>query len=1398
MNRALKTLIIAACVVATLLACLIGAAHLCLLSDPGKNFLLRTINTLYPGKISGTRIDISLLTQEVVLENALLRGPEGKQILKAEKVYLRMNLPALLGQELIFETIDIKRPDFVLELDKDNWLNIESAFVEKTPGESPFNVYINSLTCEGGTFAFAGKDGKPIVRLDNFDLLMKSTFETDTTLHLSVPKLVMSLFIAGKKIDLGAGRASCTIFNDRISDIRVATKKGSSTATLTGSLTDMAKKAQLLCNLDLDTDMTDIRDALGLGPDITGRITGRISAIHDYDNPELSLSLGYSGGDLGGLKINKTMLDCTIADRQATIKTLHAEYASGLIDFTGIVDLRKTFPQGYFEGMKEEDTITYDLSINGTSLLISDLPGMPKGLQGKLSPKIDLKGSGVSGDSVRLDAKFAALGQGVSAGSFMKGDELSLAGRVFYKKGLLDINSLTARTRSISAASAGRINLDTRALDGTITLDASQVGDLLKGTGINAYGSLETSSHISGTVEKPLADITAHSERTTINGITLGTIDLKALLGQDGRLYVNSCAIANRTSTIDTKGSIQVFSQFPTFVANPDILIESDLRLVNPSDFVKTLPLSGIVNGQVNIKGPLSNISADMRLDGKELSAAGIPLGDAILTGSLSYGMLTISRLDFTNKNSTMLITGNAALFDPTQKHLNKDPDINLKIQGDNLHVEDFFANAKGTFSISAMMEGSMLHPIGDMAIAAKDLDLGFQRFLKLDIKVQADGGRFWIEPAILTLSDEENLNATGWLSMDGNYSFTLGTQGLSLENLDFMKGHESFKGKVFLNAAGEGNLSNPTLTGRIAAANIKFNDKPLDDLTFSFELQDNKLSMQGNWNFSLKAMHNLSSGDFSTTVLFAETELSPYFVITDKPTFSGRLTGRIDALGNSRSLKDIDLIADISSVDVLHSNKMLLMGRNINGSYKHGLLSIPQTRFTFGDKGWFDLKGSGDSRTSLILDAAGIIPAEVLGMFDEDLSDCSGLIHVSSKITSHDNIPEVSGLLTLEDIAYTIPMNGQRLHTMNGTIRIQDDKIFIDNLTGKIDTGSFKLGGTITRQGFTPSAVDLETQFTALPISIPDMMDLTIDAEASLVSSGSRSLLRSDVIIIDGTYYKDVKLNLLTGVIERILPKQKKINEQAMATRWPYLKNMDLDIAIKRRGEMKVENNISELYLNPDLKIIGTVIKPVLNGRIAVTEGTVTFQNNDFTVTRGIIDFLNPYKTEPTVDIKGETKVRDWTIDLTIEGGFDNLKFKLNSTPSEEPADILSLLIVGKTSRELTQGQTGVTVSPTAMGAEILASTYGGQIKKATTLDILTLKSSEFSTSDKGESLKLTLGKELSRRLTLEYQVETRNTQTIQRGIAEYKIFENLIVNGYQGSDGIFGSDIQLRYEFR
>ena len=196
----------------------------------------------------------------------------------------------------------------------------------------------------------------------------------------------------------------------------------------------------------------------------------------------------------------------------------------------------------------------------------------------------------------------------------------------------------------------------------------------------------------------------------------------------------------------------------------------------------------------------------------------------------------------------------------------------------------------------------------------------------------------------------------------------------------------------------------------------------------------------------------------------------------------------------------------------------------------------------------------------------------------------------------------------------------------------------------------------------------------------------------------------------------------------------------------------------------------------------------------MAVTDGR-NFQNNEFTVSR-VIDFLDPYRTAANVDIQAKTQVRLDT--LGLEGELENLQLTLSSVPSEEPADILSLLIVGKTSRELTQEQTSVAVSPSGMIAELLTSTYGSDIKKATTLDILELKASDFATSEGGESMTLLVGKELTRRMTVKYQMETRESEMIQRAIAEYKILENLLINGYQSSDGTFGTDLLYRHEFR
>ena len=259
------------------------------------------------------------------------------------------------------------------------------------------------------------------------------------------------------------------------------------------------------------------------------------------------------------------------------------------------------------------------------------------------------------------------------------------------------------------------------------------------------------------------------------------------------------------------------------------------------------------------------------------------------------------------------------------------------------------------------------------------------------------------------------------------------------------------------------------------------------------------------------------------------------------------------------------------------------------------------------------------------------------------------------------------------------------------------------------------------------------------------------------------------------------------------------------------------------------VQNNLADLEIQPDLTVGGTLSQPVVSGRADVTSGEIKFKNNIFTVTKGVIDFVNPYKTEMSIDIKSETEIRRagqnrWTIYLTLKGTPNDLELKLYSVPEETDADILSLLIFGKT-REGTQSKT----STRELLAGILEDTLGKELKEETGLDILDVETGEENKQDvsggedispdrpktlparpspgggnkteedvSSDRVKVTLGKHLSKRMTVKVALESDKGEMVQRAISEYKFLEHVLVSGFRDSKGVFGGNLIFQIEFR
>jgi autotransporter translocation and assembly factor TamB len=135
---------------------------------------------------------------------------------------------------------------------------------------------------------------------------------------------------------------------------------------------------------------------------------------------------------------------------------------------------------------------------------------------------------------------------------------------------------------------------------------------------------------------------------------------------------------------------------------------------------------------------------------------------------------------------------------------------------------------------------------------------------------------------------------------------------------------------------------------------------------------------------------------------------------------------------------------------------------------------------------------------------------------------------------------------------------------------------------------------------------------------------------------------------------------------------------------------------------------------------------------------------------------------------------------------------FALSSSPPEKDPDILSILLFGKTRAELERGEIVSPMSADRLLMQVLSQTFGRDIRTVTGLDELQLQAEEI------DNIKLTMGKQLTRRLGTKYSVETQKGDFVQRAAAEYRILENISLTGYRDTEGAFGAQMQFRLEFQ
>ncbi len=319
------------------------------------------------------------------------------------------------------------------------------------------------------------------------------------------------------------------------------------------------------------------------------------------------------------------------------------------------------------------------------------------------------------------------------------------------------------------------------------------------------------------------------------------------------------------------------------------------------------------------------------------------------------------------------------------------------------------------------------------------------------------------------------------------------------------------------------------------------------------------------------------------------------------------------------------------------------------------------------------DLKASGsvDLRPAGAVQVAvnGTVNLAVLGTFDPKLQ-ATGFSTVNVNVGGTWRDPNLSGRVELRDGALGSEDLPLSLTGVSGAVTFARRRATIQKITAEAGGGELTLTGD-AELGSGLAGYRLRLEARRVRLRYPRGLSSLLDGSFTLTGANRRSRLDGQVQITRAGTRSSVDIATLIAAF-------KEPARTPSANEW--LQNTQLNVTIASAPDIRFETAIARnLQADVSMRLRGTALNPSLLGRINITQGEVEFQGTRYTLNRGDISFLNPFRIEPILNLDLETRVSGYDILLTLIGPAQKLNVTYRSDPPLTFNELVNLLAVGR-----------------------------------------------------------------------------------------------------------------------
>ena len=726
----------------------------------------------------------------------------------------------------------------------------------------------------------------------------------------------------------------------------------------------------------------------------------------------------------------------------------------------------------------------------------------------------------------------------------------------------------------------------------------------------------------------------------------------------------------------------------------------------------------------------------------------------------------------------------------------------NLEGQLEHAPSEDLQAMFETNYPVSGFLSGDF-HGSGTRGAPALESNFVFEEIEAKGFRFDRLSGQLHLQRDEIRFSGAELRKASGRIVGDVLYRpqeqqtvFHLTGTGIALDRISELQSSSiSVGGQFDFNLRGSGPLRAPVAEGDLRLLNLKLGTELEGDfrgqlgsdgrsasVSLSSELGRGKL--QGQLSVGLAGDQPISG-----RLVVEQFDLDPFIIAglhLKQLTSHSSADGVFTFSGALRQPDSVELDADITRISFDYEFVQLTNDQDIRLTYRRNALRIEQAHLHGTDTD-FQLSGSArfDRERPLHLTLAGVVNLRLAKGMLADL-DARGRADMNVSVEGTIARPRVTGRASVRDASANYADFPIGISHVNGDFVFDKSRLAFDRVTAESGGGQLTLTGTVT-YGEGPLRYQVSAGTSAVRIRYPAGMSWLAGGTLELAGTSSATLVSGQV--------KVQRLLFAEGVDVASFFAGSSETSTAPIPSSLFLQNLTFDVEGQTSPGARIEWSGAQIEVDGDVRLRGTWVRPVLLGHVHLLGGQMPFRGNTYELTRGDINFANPFRLDPILNVEATSTISQYQVTIDFSGPASRLALNYRSDPPLPDSEIIGLLALGRTGQETGPVSQAASQSygATALLSEAISTGLGGRIEHL--FGISQFRVDPFvagTATESNAAARITIEQQIAHDLTITYSTNAATSNQYQMIQVEYAVKRDLSVVFLRDINGTNGFDIK------